>query len=208
MKKATLIFIVISIFCIDNTMVYAQDQDIVSNEVYIGVGVSKVSMQGLYEFADDFAGVFTSIFGASLTNSSTTSTGIFGLGYNRFISNKIKLGVSANFTRFTHGQEFKFAWGGTQYQKWEDDFMTILVRGDFHYKRTEMITMYSGIALGVCFVHTNNITNAEGLHPENQTFFAYQINAFGIRVGKTFGFFAEAGFGYNGIIQAGLNVRF
>ncbi len=91
--------------------------------------------------------------------------------------------------------------------KWEDNFTTIMIRGDYHYRRTEMITMYSGIAVGACFVSTKNITNSEGLHPDNQTDFAFHVNAFGIRVGKTFGFFAEAGFGYNGIIQAGLNVR-
>jgi hypothetical protein len=51
----------------------------------------------------------------------------------------------------------------------------------------------------------NNNTQPE---EKRRTIPAYQINAFSLRVGKSFGGFFELGYGYNGIVNLGVSYKF
>ncbi len=44
--------------------------------------------------------------------------------------------------------------------------------------------------------------------PTKDSFFNFQLNAVGIRVGKTLASFIEFGFGYKGLINLGVSAQF
>lgn len=206
MKKV--LFIMVCVFGLTtagNTLL-AQDSP---NEFYLGYGPGAVSMQSFYETTNDVLnGVFSGIFSSDDISNDATSIGIFSVGFNRFISEKFKLGLNASYASYTNTQNYKKNGTVVKSIKWTDDFWTFMVRADFHYMKKENITLYSGLALGASFVNSKEGSGAEGLSIPDNTKFAFQINAFGIRVGKGFAFFAETGFGYLGMLNAGFNIRF
>jgi hypothetical protein len=201
--KRILFFPLLFVFLFQGSDVFAQDQP---NEFYLGYGPGLISMQTLYETTND---LLDGIFSGESTNQNSTSIGIFSIGYNRFVSEKIKLGLNASYSSINSSLEYYDNSGNLDKEvKWTDDFLTFMVRADFHYMKKENLSMYSGLALGASFISSKEGSGAEGLSIPNATLFAFQVNAFGIRVGKGFGFFAETGFGYLGLINAGFNVRF
>jgi hypothetical protein len=206
MKKV--LFIMVCVFGLTaacNTLL-AQDSP---NEFYLGYGPGAASFQSFDEASNSFLdGVFSGIFTGESSNQTSTSIGIFSFGYNRFISKKIKLGFNANYTSINNGIEYSKNGAVVRHIKWSDDFLSFMLRADFHYVKKENLSMYSGLAVGVSFITSKEGAGAEGLSIPANTAFAFQINGFGIRVGKGFGFFAEVGFGYLGILNAGFNIRF
>lgn len=206
MKKIVLALLFIIGILFGGGMLSAQDDP---NEFYLGYGPGLASMQSYYETTNDVVNdIFSGIFGGTQTSTNSQSVGVFSFGYNRFVSNKIKLGLSTSFTSYHNTQDYTKNGELDHQVKWTDNFWSVLLRGDFHYVKKDNLTMYSGIAVGACFISSNAGSGLEGEAIPNNTMFAFQINAFGIRVGRAFGFFAEAGFGYNSMLTAGFNVRF
>jgi hypothetical protein len=64
--------------------------------------------------------------------------------------------------------------------------------------------MYSGLGFGIS--HASE--SGEDTESVNETCFAFQINAVGLRVGEQVAGFMELGFGFDGIIGCGITVRF
>lgn len=205
MKKIlfTLLFIIGILF--GGGILSAQDNP---NEFFLGYGPGLASMQSAYETTNDIFNDVFSGYGPTPTSTSSQSVGIFAFGYNRFVSNKIKLGLSTSFTSYHNTQDYTVNGEIDHQVKWTDNFWSVLLRGDFHYVKKDNLTMYSGIAVGACFISSNAGSGLEAVAIPNNTVFAFHVNAFGIRVGRAFGFFAEAGFGYNSMLTAGFNVRF
>jgi hypothetical protein len=73
------------------------------------------------------------------------------------------------------------------------------------------VRLYSKIALGACFDIFNNYeVKDDKVNKKSKTNvdFAYQVSALGVEVGQSVCGFAELGFGYQGVIQAGVKFRF
>lgn len=206
MKKILFTLLLIIGILSGGGMLSAQDDP---NEFYLGYGPGFASMQSYYETTNDIVNdIFSGLFGADQVSTNSQSIGVFSFGYNRFVSNKIKLGLNTNFTSYHNTQDYTKNGVTTHQAKWTDNFWSIMIGGDFHYVKKDNLTMYSGIAVGACFISSDAGSGLDGESIPNSTQFAFQINAFGIRVGRAFGFFAEAGFGYNSMLTAGFNVRF
>ena len=78
----------------------------------------------------------------------------------------------------------------------------------FSYIKTVWLVFYGSAAAGVIL---DKYTETEPNKPavkDNNVDFAFQVNPAGLRIGKKFGGFVEAGFGHRGIISAGLNYKF
>ncbi len=72
--------------------------------------------------------------------------------------------------------------------------------------------MYSGVGLGLALVKSDFALGPDlmlkGKNGESTQYFTGQLTAVGFRVGKTLAGFAELGFGYKGIVNAGLSYQF
>ncbi|MFT3750133.1 MAG: hypothetical protein QM768_17580 [Agriterribacter sp.] len=121
--------------------------------------------------------------------------GGFSLAYNRYISKRFSLGVTGVYTKATvtyHVPSAKFDWA----------VFTVLVNAKYNYVYDPLFHMYSGLSAGCSF--NNIIGSAEG----NNQAFAYQVRLLGARFGAKFGAFAELGYGYEGILKAGVSLQF
>lgn len=75
-------------------------------------------------------------------------------------------------------------------------------RVDGYWVRKEKVRLYSGVALGaVVFRGYDGQTN-------KSIFPAGHLNVIGFRFGKELGYFVDFGYGFNGLLNTGVNVRF
>ncbi|MCC6286895.1 MAG: hypothetical protein IT249_03335 [Chitinophagaceae bacterium] len=121
--------------------------------------------------------------------------GGFSLAYNRYISNRFSVGVTGIYTKATvtyRVPSAKFDWA----------IFTALLNAKYNYVHDPLFHMYSGLSAGCSF--NNIIGSAEGKNDA----FAYQLRLLGARFGAKFGAFAELGYGYEGILKAGVSLEF
>ncbi|HMP94076.1 MAG TPA: hypothetical protein PKD90_14430 [Phnomibacter sp.] len=85
---------------------------------------------------------------------------------------------------------------------YSDRFLTIMPRADFKYLNKDNIQLYGSLAAGLSLLKSSGNNSAA-----TGTTFAYQFSPIGLRVGKNFGFFTELGFGFRGLVMAGLSAR-
>lgn len=201
MKKAILLFV----FLVPVLIGYSQDRN---NEVYLnyGVGTMPAFSEAFGDFFEDLLiGAFT---GATVQSTETNTFGVAGLGYKRNLSKRITLGLGFLYQSFDVTQTVKMPLTGNLVDiKSQDIYYTFMARFDFSYVTTEWVNMYSGVGAGVSVNQYVFDDDKQG-KDDNNIYVAWQVNAFGIRVGKTLGGFAEVGFGYAGIVNAGLSLKF
>lgn len=126
---------------------------------------------------------------------SITGTGGFCLAYNHYISKRFAIGITAVYSQATvtyHVPSAKLNWS----------VMSALVNAKYNYVYDPLFHMYSGLSAGCSF--SNIIGSVKG----SNTAIAYQARIIGARFGAKFGAFAELGFGYEGILKAGVSVQF
>ncbi|MFO8128856.1 MAG: hypothetical protein R6T99_03015 [Bacteroidales bacterium] len=199
MKRIVLVIFVCMLFGV------AQTQNS-NNEVYMSYGAGTVPgiIDGFTNVLSDFfEGMFVD---AKVIETKSLSSGAIGLGYNRDLSKKITIGVVFLYQGFDVDTKIKLKDGSIMDLESNDLYYTGMARVNFRYVQTRWVTLYSGLAAGM----TINIFDADDkTSADDQDIqLAYQINGVGIRVGKTYGAFAELGFGYSGFISGGLSWKF
>ncbi len=209
MKKLSILILLI-IFSIS---LNAQEQ---AKESQISISYGVITMQGIEDaVVSVFGDIFTDILTVGTivaTESTITGVGLFEFRYNYFISEKISMGLRANIVKYKHEDKFKVSDGSSFTTTWTNQFITGMVDANFYYMRKEKIALYSGIGVGVTLNNSEiddiDDPDYEDGQKESTTLFAFQVNAFGIRFGKTFGGFLETGFGYSGLMNGGLFLKF
>ena len=83
---------------------------------------------------------------------------------------------------------------------------TVGVGTDYRYISRNIFQMYSGVS--VAYTSENVKSSGSYNSPDTNGFVNYQFNVLGFRVGKKFAGFAELGYGYKGIINAGVSYQF
>ena len=79
---------------------------------------------------------------------------------------------------------------------------------DYSYLNKGNFALYERLGAGEA-LYKQKYTSNEGKKDTNDNVhFNFQITPIGIKYGSRFGVFAEAGFGYKGILSAGLFARF
>lgn len=192
MKK--LLLLLLLFLCVSQRVAFAQEQDKEPrHEIFAGYGVLSLQVMGNY-FGNFFIGSF---FG---TGQDMSSAGPVMLGYNYWAGEKISIGVTGSYTtfsaRFNESGELDF----------RNRYYTIVPRVDYHWAKRENVNVYSGLGLGASLLHTHygkGRTNPKDLGVGA----AIQVNCVGIRVGRKVGGFFEMGFGFNGLVNAGINAR-
>jgi hypothetical protein len=95
----------------------------------------------------------------------------------------------------------------TSYKNPADEYdwtaLTFMANGKYYYISNSSIRLYSGLAAGYCHLNSKST-----LSNDNNGVFAFQLNALGIRFGNRVGVLSELGFGYEGVVKAGISFRF
>lgn len=78
---------------------------------------------------------------------------------------------------------------------------------DYHWVMKRSFQLYSGAGFGLRF-RKGTYNAYDSVETTNVTVPTFHVNVLGFRVGQKVGFFGEAGFGYKGVICAGLNAQF
>jgi hypothetical protein len=124
-------------------------------------------------------------------------------------------GGGALILSYNHYAREKFSWGftgiyekvTTTYKNPADEYdwtaLTFMANGKYYYISNSSVRLYSGIALGY-----SNLNSKSSLTNDNNGVFAFQLNALGIRFGNRVGVLSELGFGYEGVVKAGISFRF
>jgi hypothetical protein len=123
------------------------------------------------------------------------------LNYGRVVKEDVKLSLSFGF------QKFDVDLYAINYQvaTLEFSYYTFMVRGDYTWYRKGWTNLYSGAALGLSAVTEEH--EEEDLD-ETEYYFAFHVNAIGARLGNRVAGFVELGFGYSGILSAGITAAF
>lgn len=120
-------------------------------------------------------------------------------GYRRNLSEHFSIGMQGSYTAFN--KEYTVL--SSAKLKIVSTFITAMLNTNYCYNPRNVVQFYSGLSAGLSV-----FTQTDSLRSDNKTVFAFHVNAIGIRVGKTFGGLLELGFGFNGIINGGLSVKF
>ncbi len=134
-------------------------------------------------------------------------SGIVMLTYRRVSkSEKFFWGVTAGYNS-TKGDLYYL---GSHEGELKRNFITVAAEGHYRYQNLKKIQLYSGIGIGYSI-------GSETLQPPTDSGklsasgsinrLAYQLNVIGIRMGSNIAGFIELGYGYKGIINAGLSIQ-
>lgn len=143
----------------------------------------------------------------TITYTNEVNSGAIFLEYNYAIKNKLTLGVDLVYEGF-----FKDVVSfDTVIGKQRDNTLTFGVKCDYNYLSKPTVRLYSGIALAFSLMmqqFTSNDPATTGVTNANNGAFNFQVTGIGVRYGKQIAGFAELGFGYKGILSAGLSFQF
>ena len=125
----------------------------------------------------------------------SASSGSYTLNYRYYLTKDLTLGLGV-------GVENIGTWGS---------FVTFSPELTATYLDTRQSTvrvrLYGSISYGISIFSNNNLRNDQ---IDNSGVWATGLQAtpFGIRIGRQFAYFAEVGFGYKGLFNTGIAVRF
>jgi hypothetical protein len=128
------------------------------------------------------------------------------------------------FLTYHYSANSRFGFGGAigGYSSWGDlvDRSSDLLVGDFketnyiaaaeldyHWIMRRGFQVYSGAGFGVR-IRKGRYTDESGTESFSKALPTFHINAIGVRFGQKIGFFAEFGYGYKGMLSAGINAQF
>lgn len=171
----------------------AQEQ---KNELMVTAGVG--TFQDIVEGIGNI-GVLIATMGFAHTETDMV-TPVIGVHYKRNLNNWLSLGGTFNYQQF----ERKFFVMDEVVGKTDINYYTFMGRCDFTYLRTSIFRMYSGVSAGLCAA----TESGTGVESDSVYWFAFHLNALGMRLGKQIAAVFELGFGYDGIIAGGVSYDF
>ena len=177
-----------------------QAQDNCKHEIAVSYGVAPFS--DVYDAFDTFTSV---ILGAKYDNEK-----FFGpISAEYFYRVSPLIGVGGIFVYANHHEDVLSNKVNVGERK--KDFITVMPAVKFNWLRKETMSLYSKVAVGCTFASISEETaedNVKRKSDDNETFFNFQLSAIGIEAGKSLRFFAELGYGEQGVVFAGLRYRF
>lgn len=169
-----------------------------NREYYAGLGI------GSFQEATIRAGLHPLLdipFISNETHTRSYSTaGPIRIGLKHHEGKHLMLGGEFNYTNVETLD--KYSSGATVFTNFQH--YTLMGSANYKYIDKPGLTLYTGGGLGVCFAKA---TNHENNRKMNDLYLAFQADFLGVRVGKTVGFFAEVGYGFNGFLSGGLFYR-
>lgn len=188
MKKILLLAV---LFCTSVLGVNAQEYETPSDELSVSWGIGTVP-QLIVGFSDALSAALVG------ENSSENSYGAFSVQYMHNISKSIGVGISGTY-------EYIYKEGKNS-KKHGENFITIMPTVRAYWFRNKSVGMYSRLAVGASLnVYEVPTTQSDVNQNHTDTQLAYHAAPVALEVGSNkFSGFLELGFGYQGIINAGL----
>lgn len=136
-----------------------------------------------------------------------SSIGIFGVGYNRYLSRRWTVGISGNYLQL---ERKRYQQSDNQYVGMvHSDYYRVWLKTDFRYINRPRFQMYLGGIVGYGFVKQYaQRPNGEIGSKSNFDYVPLHLTALGLRFGRNIGVFLEGGMGSNGLINAGISGKF
>lgn len=131
-----------------------------------------------------------------------------GVSYKRNLSRTFAVGASVHYAGSTSKWVDKN--DATQHGKFDLHFLMLSAECNITYVRADWFTFYGVLGAGVsgCFGGTSYDASGEKADHSVSVLPNAQISPLGFRFGRRFGGHIELGFGYKGIVNAGLDYRF
>lgn len=171
-------------------------------------------------FSDALPLKTASILGVSITDAlsgskrgNITSPGMFSVGYRYQID---RFRVGADVAYFLMDSKLKMKGEATNSLRDKSNSFLLLPTGEFQYFKSGIVELYGSASAGVMYTSAKYtaLTDAgEAFAKKTPSFndvtFAFQANPIALRLGtERVGGFVEAGIGYKGFLNFGVNVRF
>jgi opacity protein-like surface antigen len=172
-----------------------------NNEVSLSYGIGSKQ-----QAASEIGTALFSILDFSMDKTNIDNVaGPVIIRYSNNLSRNMNFGLGLSYTGI--GLSDKNTDSPAGITKYNVKFYTMLANVNFIYNPDNMIKLYSGAGGGMTFA-SSDITTPEKTETNNTQTFAYHLNALGIRIGKNVAGFIELGYGYNGIINGGVSLKF
>jgi len=144
--------------------------------------------------------IWTGNFNQSVASYSFTLPAIT-LSYHYGFFHWLQFGPTVSY--YGYGKDYTDARTGAFLRAYRNHLVNLLADVRFQYLDRRLVGIYSGIGLGlgICWDKDNTTCNT-GVTP------AWQVTAFGLRVGAQVYFNMELGFGVQGFGQMGIGVKF
>lgn len=169
------------------------------NDVYVGVGVL-----GTNAIIDVFANILVTGITAGTYTSDASFSPIYNAGYKRSLGKRTAIGAAYSFAYSRSNALINKEKTG----EFRNNYHNIAVGFDYKWLLRHRFTMYSSAEAGITIFDQKYVPN-EGKSSADQTvYFNFQISPIGLKYGYRYGPFAELGFGYKGIVNAGMFASF
>lgn len=174
----------------------------------LAMGVGKFSTEMVYDLGDDMVRAIAVVgtlgyYNATITNRHYGPT--IYLHFHQALSDQFSLGLGAAFEKATGDYEQRDQKVGSFIR----NTYTVALEGKYLYLNEEDFRLYGLAGLGYSF------NQQEIQKPAEWTDFLVEkhhfnghISPVGVEVGRQLSGFAEAGFGYKGVLNLGLHYRF
>lgn len=178
----------------------AQAQDkLKHHEISAGYGFLGTS-ELIGTFSDILA---TTITGGNYSKTDNKWSGNLIVAYKFTPSSRLGLGITYAHTRNTATINIHDVPSG----KSTTTYHTLAAEVQYNYISREYFRLYSGVGAGITSYTEKYKPNTGGTEKNTAGHFNFQISAIGIKFGNSIGAMAEVGFGYKGLLSAGLFVR-
>ena len=200
MKKVVLLTAAVFLFA---ASMNAQSR---KSEIDLGVGVGS---------SNQIVGIMSDVIVSGLTGlkmENSSYIGAWHLGYKYSLSDRFAIGPVLALDRGTSDIGGEIIVGGDGIMrpsgKFTSNYYTLAVEGDYKYVNSDKFKLYSLVGVGATMLNQTYNPDAGDNKSQSKTFFNGQITPIGIKFGSSVGVFAELGFGYKGIVCAGIFYRF
>lgn len=154
---------------------------------------------------------FFNALGSGLSHEGFKSQwyGCYGIHYYRQVAHWCQVGVrttveGSRATRYTDSLCTSVKSINTNL------IFTVMPSVRFTYLNRPWVRLYSGADLGLGYFYSNNVTNSKGSDDgnSNNLFCSFNVNVFGVNVGKKFYGLFELNAGFDSMIKFGIGARF
>ncbi len=183
------------------TSMFAQESvsDFKKNELRGGTGLW--SSNELISNLSDL--LSTSLSGSTYSVSNEKTVGNFSLAYRYGLNRRLSVGGTLAYSLLKSDVNFEGSKTGTS----ANNYFTAAPEVEYKYLYTKNFRLYGFAGAGLS-VNRQKVEENGKTSIDYNPFFNFQVSPLCVQVGNNFGLYVEVGFGYNGIINAGLFARF
>jgi hypothetical protein len=168
-------------------------------EFTIGYGMLPLSLNQVESINNFTETKFAGSIGPSTTKDFSIS-GPYRLGFTQYDTKHLTLGADLSYAAI----EAKMTYSDATKETVNINYFTLMANVNYQYTDNPKLSIYSGVHFGVSYVNAKNANTGK----KGEDYIpAYHLTALGIRYGEKVGIYADFGYGFNGIVNAGLLYR-